>query len=104
MFAKQDNIDVGDFKGSFEGFFYCPSYRKGKVESWLRLVVMTHLSTSRKYLLYFLQDIKVLTFSVAHCNMSVFISRIFGILGREKLYWFHGKYHYTYPWSFRWLC
>lgn len=72
--------------------FFCSSNRKGKIVCWLRIA---HLSTSSKYLQYFVQTIQFIMFSFAHCFISILIPYIFVIVGWEQLEWLHMKFHYT---------
>lgn len=50
MFAKNENTYEDAFTRSFRGLFHYCYNRKGKVAGWLRLCVMAHLPSFRRYL------------------------------------------------------
>ena len=48
MCSKQDNIGIGTFTRSHQGLFDYVLHREGKVESWVNLGDMTHISPFKK--------------------------------------------------------
>lgn len=97
MLAKQDDIDEGAFTRSFRGLSNYGFRRKGKNVKWMKVAVVTHLSSHKKDLPFVVQVIKALIFSLAHYFIFVLIDCIFVIAGWERLRWLHRKFHYTRP-------
>ena len=88
MCSKKHNISIGTFTRSHQGLFDYVLHREGKVEGWVNLGDMKHLSSFKKDRQCFVQFIQAYIFSVAHYHISVLIDRIIVITGDEQ-WWLH---------------
>jgi len=84
MFVRKNNTDTGTFTRSHQGLSNFGFHREGKVACWVKLGDMTHLSSFKKCLLCFVQNVQASIFFVAHYYILFLISFIFVIVGQEQ--------------------
>lgn len=87
--SKELGVDADTFARIFQGLLKNCIHRKGKNVDWMKVLVVTHLSSHRKDHPFLVQVIQVFIFFVAQYFISILIVRMSVDLGWGQLCWIH---------------
>lgn len=89
VLAKEFDVDEDTSTRSFQIFLKNGIHKKGKHVDWMKVVVVTHLSTHKQDLPFLVQVFQTFIFYVSHHFLSSLIVHIFVDSDQEQLRWLH---------------